>query len=245
VFPIHDINPTRSRPVVTIVLIAANALVFFAWQPDGGSAEEVTFLLRRATIACEVTTGDPVSLREWLSGACSSSPDDSSLFPDKSVPLSVVTSMFLHGGLLHLAGNMWFLWVFGNNIEEAYGRIRYALLYVAAGVAATLAFVLLNSGNTQPLVGASGAIAGVLGAYLVLHPRKPVLSLVFVAVLPVPAAIFLGIWLLAQFAVMDGGVAWESHVAGFLFGMLVTAVLREPLLRRIEELHGPPRAGAG
>jgi membrane associated rhomboid family serine protease len=245
VFPIYDLNPTRTRPLVTIALIVANVLVFFAWQPSGGSADEIEFLYERATIACEVTTGDPLSAREVFTGACSSSPDDRALFPDKSVPLSVVTSMFLHGGLLHLAGNMWFLWVFGNNVEEAFGRARYAALYIAAGIVATLAFVLLNAGSTQPLVGASGAIAGVLGAYLVLYPRRPVLSLVFVAVLPVPAALFLGIWLLAQFAVGDSGVAWESHVAGFLFGMLVTAVVREPLARRLEQLHGPPRGQGG
>ncbi len=241
-FPIHDLNPTRSRPLVTMALIAANVLVFFAWQPAGGTADEVEFLYEHATIACEVTTGDPLSAREILTGACTSSGDDRALFPSKSVPLSVLTSMFLHGGLLHLVGNMWFLWVFGNNVEEAYGRGRYAALYIAAGVAATLTFVLLNARSTQPLVGASGAIAAVLGSYLVLYPRHPVLSLVVVAVLPVPAALFLGLWLLGQFVVVDGGVAWEAHVAGFLFGMLVTAIVRAPLTRRLDELHGPPRA---
>lgn len=233
-FPIHDVTPARSRPLVTIAVIVANVLVFLVWQPRGDPAG-VEFLYERATIACEVMTGAPLSLREVVTGACSASPSNVPFFPGKSIVLSVFTSMFLHGGLLHLAGNMWFLWVFGNKVEEAYGRTRFAAFYVAAGVAATLAFVLLNPRSTQPLVGASGAIAGVLGAYLVLYPRHPVVSLFFVAVLPVPAALFLGIWFFAQFAIGDAGVAWEAHVAGFLAGMLVTAFVRGSLTRRIEE----------
>jgi membrane associated rhomboid family serine protease len=132
---------------------------------------------------------------------------------------------------------MWFLWLFGNNIEEAYGSIRFLLLYVAAGIAAALAFIGLHPQDVTPLVGASGAIAGVLGSYLVLFPGRWVISLVVIALLPVPAVIFLGLWLVLQFAVTDPGVAWEAHVAGFLFGMAVSLLFRGPLLGRVRRVH--------
>jgi membrane associated rhomboid family serine protease len=119
--------------------------------------------------------------------------------------------------------------IFGNNIEEAYGRIRYALLYLVAGIVATAGFILLRPEETVPLVGASGAIAGVLGAYLVLYSRHIVLSLVGFWLLPVPAWIFLGIWFVGQFFHAETGVAWEAHVFGFLAGFAITALAR-PML---------------
>ena len=148
-------------------------------------------------------------------------------FPDKQVFVAPFTSMFLHAGLFHLITNMWVLWIFGNNIEEAYGRFRYVVLYLAAGLIATAAFIVIRPDSTTPLVGASGAIAGVLGAYLVLHPRAQVLSLLgFFWLVPLPAWVFLGGWFLFQFANTDPSVAWEAHVFGFIAGLLVTLIVR-------------------
>src|SRR5207249_4908173 len=147
--------------------------------------------------------------------------------------LAVLVSMFMHGSWLHLAGNMWFLWIFGNNVEEAWGRLWYLLFYLAAGIVAAVFFVALNPHSTTPLVGASGAIAGVLGSYLVLYPGKPVLSLVFIYIIPVPAVLFLGLWFLSQFLLPSAGVAWEAHVGGFAFGVLATLLVRGVLLRRL------------
>jgi membrane associated rhomboid family serine protease len=145
--------------------------------------------------------------------------------------------MFLHGNLLHLAGNMWFLWIFGNNVEEAYGWLGYVAMYLVAGLAGTAAFVLLRPDDVTPLIGASGAIAGVLGAYFVLYPRHLVVAVVFFYLVPVPAMIFLGLWFLGQFLVTDLGVAWEAHAGGFAFGALVSLPFRAMLLRHDERVR--------
>ena len=240
-FPLRDLNPTRTQPLVTIALIAVNVAIWLLWQPRGNPLEEIEFLLANAVVACELTTGEPLTFSEFNRGLCLEAASGPQIFPGKQIYGAAVVSMFLHGGLLHLLGNMWFLWIFGNNIEEAYGRIGYLSMYLVAGVAATAAFVVFNADETVPLVGASGAIAGVLGAYLVLHPMRPVLSLIVIAVLPIPAAIFLGIWFVTQFqfAGAETGVAWEAHVFGFLFGVSLTLLLRGSLNRRLEELHDP------
>lgn len=232
-FPIRDVNPTRIRPFVTWAIIAANVLVYFALQPQQ-SPEADEFVYQYAAIPCEVTTGHPLDQQEIASGVCSRADRGTEVFPDKSVWAAVVVSMFLHGGIAHLLFNMWSLWIFGNNVEEAFGPVGYLAMYGAAGVAATLGFVLVNRDLTVPLVGASGAIAGVMGAYLVLFPRHMVMTLVFFRVVAIPSVIFLGIWLVTQFALVDqaSGIAWEAHVAGFIFGALLTLALRPVLLRR-------------
>lgn len=239
-FPLRDLNPTRTAPLVTGALIALNVAIFFLWQPRTGTAEEAEFFYANAAIACELTTGEPLSIREFQTGICIDG-GGQQIFPDKHVLASAPVSMFLHGGLLHLLGNMWFLWIFGNNIEEAYGRAGYLAMYLLAGIVATAGFVLSNQNETVPLVGASGAIAGILGSYLVLYPSRYVLSLIFIVIVPVPAAIFLGLWFLGQFMIGDAGVAWESHVTGFAFGVAATLLLRQPLNRRLRRLHSAPR----
>ena len=138
--PIRDINPTRITPIFTIALILANVAIFFLWQPQVDSAEGEEFLYENAAIACELTTGDPLSTQEIRSGRCEEAPANE-VFPEKNVLLSAAVSMFLHGGLFHLLGNMWFLWIFGNNVEEAFGNVGYLGLYLLGGLAATAAFV--------------------------------------------------------------------------------------------------------
>jgi membrane associated rhomboid family serine protease len=236
VFPISDLNPARSTPLLTILVILANVLVFFLLQPRDfeGSIE---FGYRHAAVACEITTGEGVTAEEIRSGRCITDGGADAVFPNKHLALSVLVSLFLHGNFLHLAGNMWFLWIFGNNVEEAFGRIGYALLYLLGGVAATLAFVWAQPTSTEPLLGASGAIAAVLGAYLILFPSRLVMSVVFITLIPVPAALFLGLWFLGQFAVADPGVAWQAHVGGFLVGAVVALGARGLLLRRVARIH--------
>ncbi|MGE3855664.1 MAG: rhomboid family intramembrane serine protease [Dehalococcoidia bacterium] len=229
-FPLRDLNPSRGVPLVTLVLIAANLVAFFAWQPHGDRGAQRAFLYERAAVACEVTTLTPITINDIQRGHCVAD-DAPLLFPDKAIPLSIVVSMFLHGGLLHLLGNMWFLWIFGDNIEEAFGHLGFLLLYLVAGVGATFAFSLLNFDNVAPLIGASGAIAGVLGAYLVLFPRGWVLALWFLGIVPVPAVLFLGLWFIGQFSIPTEGVAWEAHVGGFVIGAAVAVLLRGRLLR--------------
>jgi membrane associated rhomboid family serine protease len=237
--PIRDINPTRILPLATIALIAVNIVAYFAWQPSPDTNEGEVFLYEQAAIACELTTGEALTLREARTRQCVNNDTGEQLFPDKNVWLAGFVSMFLHGSIFHIAGNMWFLWVFGNNVEEAYGTIGYLILYLVAGIVATAAFVFFNSDATDPLIGASGAIAGVLGAYLVLFPRHRVLTLLFVFFVPIPALFFLGFWFLSQFAVAEVGIAWEAHVGGFVLGAAVTFLLRESLLRRVRSIHTP------
>lgn len=237
-FPIRDLNPTRITPIVTLGLIAINLLVFFAWQPTTGTSEELEFVYENAAIACELTTGEALSVDEINRQVCQDSAA-TAFFPDKNVWLAGFVSMFLHGGLFHLLGNMWFLWIFGNNVEEAYGTIRFLALYVATGLVATAIFVLGNPDSTIPLVGASGAIAGVLGSYLVLFPTHRVLTWFLLFFVPVPAIVFLGLWFVSQFGVESTGVAWEAHVGGFVAGALITLPFRGRLLQRVAGLHQP------
>ena len=160
--------------------------------------------------------------------------------------LTILTSMFMHGGLLHIAFNMLFLWIFGNNVEDSMGRLRFLLFYLLAGVAAVYAQAAVDPGSTVPTIGASGAVAGVLGAYLLLLPRARVLTLIFivffVTFIEIPAWVMLGIWFVLQFLpavgqvatpeVAGGGVAYLAHVGGFVFGLLLVRlfVKRRPVL---------------
>lgn len=230
--PIRDLNPTRITPWVTLALIAASLAVFFGIQAREPADDQEEFLYRRAAISCEILSGEPLSVVEIDSEECSDRVEEPA-FPDKSPLLSVFTSLFLHGGVAHVLFNMWFLWIFGNNVEEAFGHLRYALIYIIGGVVATLAFVALNPHSTVPLVGASGAIAVTLGAYAVLFPAHRVLTFIGWFLIPVPAALFLGIWIYAQFGLGGSNVAWEAHVGGFLFGLLIALIFRRSLLRRV------------
>lgn len=234
--PLRDDNPTRGRAVLTVLLIVANVAIYFLVQPGVDDPDAASFTYRRAAIPCELVTGEPLTREEILSayqGAerCDREDATASEFPDKSPFLAVLTSMFLHGGLLHLAGNMLYLWVFGNNIEDRLGRVKYLLFYVAGGVVATLAHVALQPESTIPVVGASGAIAGIMGAYLIWHPNVPVRTLVifgfFVLSPSVKAKWLLGIWFVSQFFINPNeGVAWGAHVGGFVFGALIGLLLR-------------------
>jgi membrane associated rhomboid family serine protease len=157
------------------------------------------------------------------------------LVPDRFHYSAIITSMFLHGGFLHIAGNMWFLWIFGRGVEDLLGHLRYLFLYFACGIAGALLFVLLNANSTVPTVGASGAIAGVMGAYLIKFPRAHIITLVFIVIfittVDIPAAFLLLYWFAIQFfsgvgsvgytSMSQGGVAWFAHVGGFLAGMLL------------------------
>ena len=239
--PIRDINPTRITPVFTVILIAINVFVFFFWQPPVDDDEGTTFLYEQAAIACELTTNERLTFDEATSARCVDGDAGAEINPDKNIWLATLVSLFLHGGLIHILGNMWFLWIFGNNVEEAFGNVGFLALYLIGGVAATAAFVIANPNTTEPLVGASGAIAAVLGAYLVLFPRHQILSLVFVFFVPIPAILFLGLWFLSQFGIQDVSVAWEAHVAGFLFGVAIALPLRNVLLDRVASLHATAR----
>src|SRR6266849_8219206 len=213
--PLKDLNPRRSYPVVNTALILTNVVVFIyqmTLAPHGFKA----FMTANATV--------PQRIPQWFSGHVS--------FEVAFLPL--LTSMFLHSGIAHIVGNMLFLWIFGDNVEDYFGHVQYLLFYLFCGIGAGLLHVVFNLNSTVPALGASGAISGVMGAYMLLYPRERILTLVFIFLVPIPAVFILGYWFLLQFlagisalgAGASGGVAWWAHVGGFLLGMLLTGVVK-------------------
>ena len=232
--PLYDDNPTTRPALVTWAIILACVAVFL-WQLGLAPREEV-----RASYALGLVPAVLFGTKALPPGAAMVSPW-----------ATIYTSMFLHGGWMHLIGNMWFLWIFGDNVEDALGRVRYFVFYFLCGTAAALTQAFANPDATQPMVGASGAIAGVLGAYLVLHPQANVRVLVwiiiFVRLINVPAVILLGLWFALQlFSGLStplgghGGVAFWAHVGGFLAGVILVTLLR----RREVPLLQPARSAA-
>jgi membrane associated rhomboid family serine protease len=220
VIPLRDANPTRRTPWVTLALIAANVAVFLLWEPITGTPrQQARFFVCHGAIPEEMVDLQPIPAVDSLCGG-------------KSVIESLFTSMFLHGGFLHIAGNMLYLWVFGNNVEDRMGRVVFLLFYLAAGLAAAYAEAFAHTTSTTPLIGASGAIAGTLGAYIVLFPHARVLTLLpiffFLQLTELSAWIVLGFWFVLQAFQGVGslggdvaGVAWWAHIGGFAFGALI------------------------
>jgi membrane associated rhomboid family serine protease len=229
VFPLKDDNPIHSTPIVTIGLIVANALVFFyqvslqVGDVQGARAGQA-FIEEFGLVPCR------------LIGACPSAAD----LP--SPILTIFSSMFMHGGLFHIAGNMLYLWIFGNNVEDVLGHGRYLIFYLASGVAAALAQTAIGPGSPVPMVGASGAVSGVLGAYLLLFPHAHVTTLIilgfFFRLVKIPAVFVLGFWIVVQVLNglgsfgASGGVAFFAHIGGFVAGMGLLFVLRPRAGRR-------------
>src|SRR5712675_2838701 len=206
--PLKDLNPRRHYPIVNTSLILVNVLVFL-YQYSLPPHTFKVFMTTYATI--------PARFPAWLSGHA----------PLESAFVPLITSMFLHSGFLHIAGNMLFLWIFVDNVEDFFGHFTYFFFYMVCGIGAGLLHVLFNFHSNIPAIGASGAISGVMGAYILLYPRARILTLVFIFPLPVPAVIFLGLWYIMQFLAglstigvkVTGGVAVWAHIGGFLLGM--------------------------
>lgn len=239
--PLKDYNPTRRSSVLTVLLIAVNVYVYFLVQrPNEGRAAEVRFNYSYAAVPCEVVQGAPLSEEELFrtlqfgnTSACQPGEISPPVFPDKNVYLSLLYSMFLHGSILHIAGNMLFLWVFGNNIEDRMGVPAFIGFYLASGLVASVAHIVVQPSSTVPVVGASGAVAGVMGAYLVLFPNVEIRTLflfIFILIRDIPAKWLLGFWFVTQFFTNpSAGVAWVAHVGGFAFGAIVALLLRDRL----------------
>lgn len=218
--PIRDINPTVRFPAITLVIIGLNVAVFLAEFMFRAAGLGQQFIATYAVIPIELTQGvdlPPPSLRPAY--------------------LTVFTSMFMHGGLVHILGNMLYLWIFGNNVEDEMGHGRFVVFYLLCGIAAVLAQVVMNPSSRTPMIGASGAIAGVLGAYLIMHPRaqvETVLFFLFIRFVRLPAVFVLGFWFVIQLfqgvasvGMPDtGGVAWFAHIGGFLAGVLLINLFR-------------------
>jgi membrane associated rhomboid family serine protease len=241
VLPLKDDVRTRSFPGVSVSLIAVNAIIylyeFFLWfepatpgRPPLGQQLYAQFVAEFGLIPCRFGDICPLNLETALAGA-------------PAPTLTIFTSMFVHGGLLHVGGNMLYLWIFGKNVEDSMGHGRFVAFYLVCGLAAAAAHYLQNPASAVPMVGASGAVSGTLGAYLVLHPHARIWTLVifgfFVRVIPVPALVVLGFWVVLQFANSvftfgrgdTGGVAFLAHLGGFIVGLLLINVFRSSRIR--------------
>ena len=212
--PLKDDNPTKTFPFITILLIVANIAVFLYELSLGSGVEYLVSVM--GAIPYEITH----------------------IHLNPKVSLTLITSLFLHGSILHLLGNMLYLWIFGNNIEDAVGHIKFVLFYLITGVAASMTHILLNTDSMVPVIGASGAISGVMGAYFLFYPRARVLTLIpffiFIRIIKVPAFFFLGFWMLFQ--VISGinvsqsgeaGIAWFAHIGGFAAGLILAPIFKK------------------
>jgi membrane associated rhomboid family serine protease len=238
-FPYRDDNPTLDTPAVTYLLIAANVAV---WVLVQGMGQDPAL----ARSVCELGLIPGELLGRVIPGtAIPLSPGEACVLGVERHWYTPLTSMFLHGGWLHLIGNMWFLWLFGNNVEDSMGRVRYLAFYLLCGLAAAAGQMIVSPGSILPMVGASGAISGVMGAYIVLYPRVRIHMLVFLFIfvtrIVVPAYLMLGYWFLLQLvsgtaARSEGGVAFWAHVAGFAAGAVLISLFKD------QELVGRHRA---
>jgi membrane associated rhomboid family serine protease len=224
-FPLKDENPTELIPFVTLLIIAANVATWLLVQGAGSGAAFLGSLCEFGAIPGEITgaipAGDAIQLGAGARCRVGGLSEE-----------TLITSMFMHGSWMHLIGNMWFLWVFGNNIEDSMGHLRYIVFYLLTGVLAAGAHVMLGPDSPIPTVGASGAISGIMGAYMVLYPRirvhTAIVLFVYIRVIPLPAWTVLLLWFLLQlaeaafsFGGTAGGVAFGAHIGGFVAGALL------------------------
>ena len=219
-FPIWDDVPTKKFPLITVVLIVLNSIVFLYQASLGEKFTE--FIYSMGLLPFEIT-------------------HHIDLLPSGPSPiyLTIFSSMFMHGSIVHLLGNMLFLWIFGNNVEDYLGRKKFVIFYLFCGIAAALTQIISNPDSQVPMVGASGAIAGVLGAYLLLYPRAKVTTVIifgfFIRLIKIPAVVVLSFWIIYQFlygisslAVKagEGGVAWFAHIGGFICGVIIIKLFK-------------------
>jgi membrane associated rhomboid family serine protease len=255
VFPLKDNIPTEHFPVVTVALIALNVLAYFFFQHgtlsfgDPSDQQYLQNLFDYAWIPVEISEGvQCVPDQAFQTVQCAADVQD-----QPPVYVTLFTAMFMHGGLLHLGGNMLFLWIFGNNVEDSMGPLRFIVFYLLAGIAATALQTAINIDSAVPNIGASGAVAGVLGGYLLLFPHARVITVIFIifffTIVELPALLILGFWFVQQvlfgyFGLSSGGegggVAYFAHIGGFVFGLLAIKVFASERRRRrqIERVGG-------
>jgi membrane associated rhomboid family serine protease len=258
VFPLKDDIPTRRFPVLTVAIIAICCAVYFLFEHGlwdlGATGNErvleygaIPYEITHPGKECAEAAGQLVC--EGQAGVSGTAPDQAPWW------VTIFTSMFMHGSLLHLAGNMLFLWIFGNNIEDSMDEFRFVLFYLAGGVIAVAAQVLVDPNAAVPTVGASGAIAAVLGGYAVLYPRARVITVVFIiiffTIIELPALLVLGFWILIQLflgandlgsqaAGGSGGVAYFAHIGGFVFGVIAIRLFANRVQDDYERAHRLP-----
>lgn len=244
-FPIGDDDRRLTGPAyITIGLVAANLAVFFLLQQAGANEG---FTYGWSVVPQEITTGSDLVQPQSISvgGRSIQIPQAPGPVP---IHLTLLSAMFMHGGFAHLFGNLLYLWIFGDNVEHRFGALTFLAFYVVSGLAATAAQIAMNPDSIIPNLGASGAISGVLGAYIVLFPRNRVMAIFFYHIVSIPAVVAIGIWIVFQFfngigSVMvsqetAGGVAYAAHIGGFAAGVVLALILRVMIKKERDSVHG-------
>jgi membrane associated rhomboid family serine protease len=242
-FPIRDENPSFLTPYATYAIIALNALAWILIQGAGTQP-----MLARSICSLGLIPGELLHLVP-AGTSFQVGPRSVCVLGDRSAWYTPLTSMFLHGGWLHIVGNMWFLWIFGNNVEDAMGWKRFCVFYVLCGLVAATLQVITSPSSAVPMIGASGAIGGVMGAYIMLYPRVHVQMLLilgfYVTTIAVPAVLMLGYWFAVQLlsglgslGAPGGGVAFWAHVGGFVSGAALVLLFKDPRLLARHPYHG-------
>ncbi len=227
--PISDINPAKNIPIISRIFIIVTALIFIFITPKD-DAELFTFFYEYAAIPCEIFNNNPLSMSQFYSNNCLTDPDVL-IFANKNITFSLFVSLFLHANFLHVLGNLWSFWIFGNNIEDKLGKLRFCIFLFITGAASLLSHVLLNAYNINPIVGSSGIVSALMGAYLYLFPNARLLVLVPFGVLfptTIKAKYFMLFWIISQLfiALQSNNISWEAHIGGFIFGYLFVKVFK-------------------
>ncbi len=224
--PLRDRNPARSFPLITILLIISN-IVIFIYEVSLSETKLKEFIFIYGAIPQELSRRIDLPPKTPI-----------------PLPFTLITSMFLHGGILHILGNMLYLWIFGNNIEDTLRKIRFIIFYILCGISASFTHILMNPHSDVPMIGASGAISGILGAYMLLYPFAMVDTLIpfffFWRIVPIPAFLFILIWFLMQIAGASqtgGNIAWFAHIGGFLSGMVFLFIFRKRRVKKTRKIY--------
>ena len=227
--PISDINPANNIPIVSRLFLVFSTFIFILIQPKD-DIELINYFYKYAAIPCEVMNNSPLAANQFYNNTCNLNPDIF-IFPEKNILLSIFISLFLHANFLHIIGNLWSFWIFGNNVEDKLGKFRFILFLIISGFVSVLGHSFLNSLNINPIVGSSGIVSALMGAYLYLFPNAKLLVLVpFGVFFPttIKAKFFMIFWLISQFiiAIQSNNISWEAHLSGFIFGYFLLKILR-------------------
>ncbi len=227
--PISDINPAKNIPIISRLFIVFSSIIFIFIQPKN-NVELINYFYKFAAIPCEVMTNLPLAANQFYNNNCNLIPDIF-IFADKNILLSIFISLFLHANFLHILGNLWSFWIFGNNVEDKLGKFRFILFLIFSGIVSVVGHSFLNSLNINPIVGSSGIVSALMGAYLYLFPNARLLVLVPFGVLfptTIKAKFFMIFWLISQFliAIQSNNISWEAHLSGFIFGYLLLKLFR-------------------
>ena len=227
VIPISDINPARNTPVISRIFMFTTVGVFLLIQPKN-QIELFNFFYQYSAIPCELVNYSPISESQFYNNDCFNN-QSSSIFPEKNLLLSVISANFFHANFIHILGNLWSFWIFGNNVEDKLGKFRFIIFLICIGIISISVHTYLNQDSLIPIVGASGIVSGLMGAYVFMFPNARLLVLVpfgFLFPTTIKAKFFMVFWFLSQIliSISDQNISWEAHVGGFVFGYLLLRI---------------------